>query len=129
MILEGIPNKMPDLTFNALKAKLPANAVTAANGDVLISVKAVMGESSVVIDDQKVGECIAKILDAASLAQNDHNAVNTPKFRSYNAPSTGAPFRNPTTGIYYSTFTYSLSVQIPLNRDTVDAVESTVSDF
>ena len=120
---------MADINFTALASKLPANAITFANGDATVSIKTVMGEASVAASDQKVGEFLAKLLDACGLAQNDHNAVNTPKFRSYNAPATSAPFRNPITGIYASTFTYSLSVNIPLNRDTVDAVETTVSDF
>lgn len=88
-----------------------------------------MGEASVALTDQKIGEFFSKLLDAASNAQTDHNAVATPKFRSYNSPVASAPFRNPTTQIFESTFTYTLSVNIPLNRDSVNAVESTTSAF
>ena len=120
---------MADLTFTALSAKLPANSITSQSGDLLISVKAVMGESSVALTDQKIGEFFSKLLDAAGSAQTDHNAVATPKFRSYNNPVASAPFRNSTTGLYEATFTYTLAVNIPLNRDSVNAVESTTATF
>jgi hypothetical protein len=120
---------MPDLTFTALAAKLPANSITSNSGDLLISVKAVMGEANVALTDQKIGEFFSKLLDAASNAQTDHNAVATPKFRSYNSPVASAPFKNATTQLYEATFTYTLAVNIPLNRDSVNAVESTTSAF
>jgi hypothetical protein len=120
---------MPDLTFTALSAKLPANSITSQSGDLLVSVKAVMGEANVALTDQKIGEFFSKLLDAASNAQIDHNAVATPKFRSYNSPVASAPFKNPTTQLYEATFTYTLSVNIPLNRDSVNAVETTATTF
>lgn len=120
---------MADLTFSSLVSKLPSDAITASGGDVLISVKKVMGESGANLSDQKLGEFLSKILEAASKAQDDWNAVSTPKFRSYNPPSAGTPVRNPTTGEYSATFTYTISVNIPLNRDTVDAVETSVTGF
>jgi hypothetical protein len=120
---------MADLTFTALAAKLPANAITTASGDVLISVKAVMGEASVAMNDQKIGELLSKLFDAASNAQNDYNAVSNPKFRSYNPPVASAPFRNSTTGEYQAAFTYTLTVNVPLNRDSINAVEATTATF
>lgn len=120
---------MPDLTFSNVSAKLPSNSITASDGDVLISVKAVCGESSVNLSDQKLGEFLAKFLEACSKAQTDYNAINTPKFRSYNPPAAGAPFVDSDSGDYYSTFTYTVSVDIPLNRDTAHAVETNVSGF
>lgn len=120
---------MPDLSFNSLAAQLPSGAVTASGGDVLISAKAVMGETSVAIGDQKIGELLAKLLEACSQAQDAYNAVYTPKFRSYNPPSAGTPTRNSTTGEYYSTFTYTMSINVPLNNDIATAVETNVSGF
>lgn len=120
---------MADLTFTALAAKLPANSITSSGGDLLVSVKTVMGEANVALTDQKIGEFFSKLLDAASTAQIDHNAVATPKFRSYNSPVASAPFLNSTTGIYEATFTYTLTVNFPLNKDTVNAVESTATTF
>ncbi|WNZ24845.1 hypothetical protein HJG54_19660 [Leptolyngbya sp. NK1-12] len=120
---------MPDLTFNNVAAKLPANSLTASGGDILISVKAVMGEANVSLSDQKLGEFIAKFLEACSKAQTDHNAINNPKFRSYNPPAAGAPFYDTDTGSYHSTFTYTVSVDIPLDQNVVRAVESTTAGF
>ena len=120
---------MADLSFTALAAKLPANSIVSDSGDLLVSVKAVMNEANVALTDQKIGEFFSKLLDAASAAQTDHNAVQTPKFRSYNSPVASAPFINSTTGTYEATFTYTLSINIPLNRDSVNAVESTTSAF
>lgn len=88
-----------------------------------------MGEASVTLTDQKIGEFLSKLLDAASNAQTDHNAVTSPKFRSYNSPVASAPFRDATTGQYEAAFTYTMSVNIPLNRDSVNAVESTITSF
>lgn len=120
---------MADLTFSALSAKLPAGAITTSGGDLLISAKTVMGETSVSINDQKLGEFFSKLLDAASNAQNDWNAISSPKFRSYNAPSASTPFRDPVTGLYSANFTYTIIVDIPLNRDSVNAVESSTVGF
>lgn len=120
---------MADLTFAALKTKLPEGSITASAGDLLISVQSVMGEASVGLNDQKIGEFFSKILEAASKAQNDWNAINNPKFRSYNSPSTSAPYLDPETGNYVSSFTYTLVVNIPLNRDNVDAVETSSGIF
>ncbi len=120
---------MTDLTFTSLVSKLPANAITASGGDVLISVRAVMGEATVALTDPKIGEFISKFLDAAGAAQNDWNAINNPKYRSYNPPAASTPFRDTTTGLYRATFTYTVSVDIPLNRDQVVAVQASQAGF
>lgn len=120
---------MPDLTFTQVAAQLPANSITLSGSDVVISTRLIMGETTVALADQKIGEFISKLLDACSKAQDAHNASNNPKFRSYNAPSSGTPTRNPTTGEFSSTFTYTVSVNIPLNRNTVDAVETQITGF
>lgn len=120
---------MPDLTFQALQTKLPANSISAASGDLLISVKAVMGEAAVALTEQKLGEFISKLLDAAAAAQNDWNAINNPKFRSYNQPSASVPYIPPNTTTYVATFTYTTTVDIPLNRDVVSAVEAGAVGF
>lgn len=120
---------MPDLTFSNVAAKLPANSITASGGDVMISVRTVMGEANAALSDQKLGEFLAKFLEACSKAQTDYNAINNPKFRSYNPPAAGAPFYDTDTQNYHSTFTYTVSVDIPLNQNEVFAVETNVPSF
>ena len=118
---------MADLTFNQVKATALANAIVAdvANNDVVISLKALMGEASVALADAKVGEALSKLLDACASAQVAYNADagNAKDLRSYPLPSVGTPIRDTTTGVYSSTFTYTTSVAIPLNKDTVAALE------
>ena len=120
---------MADLSFQTLVSKLPAGSLTEAGGNVTISIRAVMGEATVALTDQKIGEFISKFLDACAAAQNDWNAVNNPKFRSYNAPSASTPFLKPGTTQYAASFTYTTTVDIPLNRDVVDAVEASAVGF
>lgn len=83
-----------------------------------------MGEPSVALTDQKVGEFLSKLLEAVSLAQIDYNAATNPTdFRSYPPAVASSPVRNPQTGMYFASFTYTITVQMPLNKDTVDAIE------
>ena len=116
---------MPDLSFTEVQAKLPSGTIVAdtTNNDVKISLKALMNESSVAMADEKVGEAIAKFLDACASAQDDYNTStsNTEDLQSYPAPAAGAPIRN-TLGVYESTFAYTVSVNVPLNRDQIQAV-------
>lgn len=120
---------MADLSFEAIRTKLPANAMVVNGNDVTISLRLVMGEANVALTDKKVGEFVSKFLDACSAAQNDWNAINSPKFRSYNAPSAGTPFLRAGTTQYAASFTYTTTVDIPLNRDQVDAVEASAVGF
>lgn len=120
---------MSDLSFTAIQSKLPSGAMTAASGDITISLKAVMGEASVALTDQKVGEFVSKFLDACAAAQNDWNAINTPKYRSYNVPSASTPYLRSGSTQYSASFTYTTIVDIPLNRDVVDAVEASAVGF
>lgn len=119
---------MADLTLTQLAAVAPANAITldAGNSDVVISLKALMGETGVALSDAKVGEMLSKLLDAASAAQVAYNADagNAKDLRSYPAPTVGTPIKDATSGVYSSTFTYTTSVAIPLNKDTVSALET-----
>lgn len=118
---------MSDLTFTKVAAKLPANSIVAdgANNDVKISLKALMGETSVSLTDEKVGEFISKFLDACSAAQTDFNAdsANTFDLRSYPSPSAGSPIRDSTTGNFSATFTYTVSLSVPLDKNTVNALK------
>lgn len=118
---------MADLTFTQLQAQALAGAIVDdnTNNDVKISLKALMGETAVDLTDTKVGEAISKLLDACSAAQIAYNADagNAKDLRSYPAPSVGTPIKDATSGVYSSTFTYSTSVAIPLNKDTVTALE------
>lgn len=118
---------MADLTFTQVQSKLPAGSITldSANSDVKISLKALMGETAVALNDAKVGELISKFLDACASAQTDYNAnaANPKDLRSYNAPTASAPVRDTTTGAYSSTFNYTVSVQVPLDKNAAVAVE------
>lgn len=118
---------MADLTFTNVAAKLPVGAIVddAANTDVKISLKALMGETSVALTDPKVGEAISKLLDGCANAQTDYNADagNSTDLRSYPTPTAGTPVRNASTGVYSSTFTYTVSVAVPLNRDSAEALQ------
>lgn len=121
---------MADLNFSQVQSKLPSNALVASGSDIVISAKALMGESAVALTDQKIGEFLSKLLDAVSRAQTDYNAASNPTdFRSYPTPVASAPILNPTTGIYYSSFTYTITVQAPLNRDSVEALETAPNSF
>jgi len=114
---------MPDLNFTQLAARLPANSIVSASGDVTISLRAAMGETTVALTDQKVGEALSKLLEAASRAQDDYNAnpSNAQDLRSYPAPSSGAPVRD-STGVWYSVFNYSIAVRMNIDRNFVDAI-------
>ncbi|WP_416671546.1 hypothetical protein [Egbenema bharatensis] len=116
---------MADLSPANVLAKLPANSIIEdlANNDVRISMKAVMGEASVDLDDEKIGEFITKFLDACAAAQVEYNQSPDPDLRSYPNPTASAPIRNATTGEYASTFTYTVSLAIPLDKSVVTALQ------
>ena len=120
---------MADLTLTQLQTAAPANAIVddVANNDVVISLKALMGEATVDLTDAKVGEAISKLLNAAATAQVTYNAANNtgdPDLRSYPRPTAGAPILDTTTGLYTSTFTYTVSVGIPLDLDEITALQT-----
>lgn len=120
---------MTDLRFQDVLAHLPAGAIVfdSANTDVLISLKSLLGESTVTPSDAKVAEAISKFLDGCSKAQSTYNADTSKPtdLRSYNPPTVGVPTAD-SNGVYAATFTYVVSVKIPLNKDSTVAIESQV---
>jgi hypothetical protein len=120
---------MADLNFQELQAQLPVGAIVAdtPNNDILISIKNLIGESTVSLLDPKLSEALSKLLDGCSKAQVVYNAdVTKPNdLRSYNSPTVGVPVPD-STGQYAATFTYVFSVKIPLNKDSTVAVEAQV---
>lgn len=118
---------MADLTFTQLQTAAPVGAIVddAANSDVVISLKALMGEATVDLTDAKVGEALAKLLNSCASAQATYNGANAsgdPDLRSYPRPTAGAPILDAATGLYTSTFTYTVSVGIPVNLDNTSAL-------
>jgi hypothetical protein len=113
-----------DLTLAQLDAQLPASAMTVSGSDVIISLKDLMGETSVALADAKVSEFISKLLDACAKAQNVYNAANAtndPDLNSFPSPIAGIPTQD-TAGDWFTTFTHTVNVQVPLNRNETTGV-------
>ena len=116
---------MADLLLSQLDLQLPAAAMVEAGGDVTISLKALMGETAVSLTDAKVSEFVSKLLDACSKAQtayNSSNATADADLNSFPAPIAGVPIQNATTGEWYSAFTHTVSVNVPLSRNDTTGV-------
>lgn len=114
---------MPDLSFNQVDDNLPAGAIIddAANTDVKISVKALLGEPAVSLADGKISEFVSKFLDACSKAQSSYNTAQAVDLNSYPAPIPGIPVQDDQ-GNWYATFTHTVSVNVPLNRNETSGV-------
>lgn len=116
---------MADLTLAQLDAQLPAAAMTEASGDVTISLKALTGETAVALADMKVSEVVSRLLDGCAKAQelyNSSNGANDADLNSFPAPIAGVPVQDPTTGEWYSAFTHTVSVSVPLSRTETTGV-------
>jgi hypothetical protein len=116
---------MADLTLSQLDAQLPADAMVAAGGDVMISLKALMGEDAVALNDAKVSEFVSKLLDACSKAQalyNSANANGDADLNSFPSPIAGIPVQDAVSGFWYSSFTHTVSVNVPLSRNETTGV-------
>jgi hypothetical protein len=115
---------MADLLLSQLDAQLPAAAMVEASGDVTISLKALMGESAVALTDAKVSEFVSKLLDACSKAQvayNAGNGANDADLNSFPSPIAGIPIQDEA-GEWYSSFTHTVSVNVPLSRNDTTGV-------
>ena len=114
---------MADLTFTILADQLPANAIVedGANNDVTISLKALMGETAVVLTDEKVSEAISKLLSGASAAQAAYNGTDPAPANPLNG------FPNPTRanpvtlgdGSIVSVKTHTVRVAVPLQESEI----------
>ncbi|NJO51975.1 MAG: hypothetical protein HC840_24060 [Leptolyngbyaceae cyanobacterium RM2_2_4] len=112
-----------DLTFANLEAALPPGSVVddVATNDIKISLKALMGEAAVDFADPKVSEAISKLLDGCAKAQTAFNAASATDLNSYPAPTPGIPTQD-ADGNWYASFTHSVTVNIPLNRNETSGV-------
>lgn len=112
---------MADLTFQFLDNELPTGAVTFSADDVVISVKTLIGEATVGLNDEKVSEFVSKLLAACAAAQttyNDGSPANA--LTSFPAPTLGAP-RSLSTGETVTTRTHTVSVVAPISLDDISA--------
>ncbi|MGJ3253694.1 MAG: hypothetical protein ACFE0J_21545 [Elainellaceae cyanobacterium] len=107
---------MPDFSFDLLRQKLPTNAIVSdgANSDVVVSLKALMGESSVGLTDTKVGEAVHKLLLACQQAQSTHNETATPAMNAFPTVTPGTA-RQGSDGNWYSTFNHTVAIRVPLD--------------
>jgi hypothetical protein len=116
---------MADLTFAQLDAQLPASAMTVSGSDVIVSLKDLMGESAVALADAKVSEFVSKLLDACAKAQTAYNAANGANdadLNSFPSPIAGIPTQDAVTGDWLTTFTHTVSVNVPLSRNETTGV-------
>ncbi|NJL39029.1 MAG: hypothetical protein HC833_21840 [Leptolyngbyaceae cyanobacterium RM1_406_9] len=112
-----------DLTFANLETAVPSGAIfrDETNSDIKISLKALMGENAVNWGDAKVSEAISKLLDGCSKAQTAFNAASATDLNSYPAPTPGIPTQD-ADGNWYASFTHTVTVNIPLNRNETSGV-------
>jgi hypothetical protein len=116
---------MADLLLSQLDAQLPAAAMTVSGSDVVISLQALMGETAVALTDAKVSEFISKLLDACAKAQVVYNAANASgdaDLNSFPSPIAGIPIQDSISGEWYSSFTHTVSVNVPLSRNETTGV-------
>ena len=104
-----------DLTFDELNNILGGAAISHSGDDIIISVKAVTGDTKAALTNDGVIECMYKLTEACAAAQNAANEAleNGEKLNSF----TGGSFSPPADG--YVTVTRSQTVRIPLNTATV----------
>lgn len=112
-----------DLSFAALDQALPDGAIVedVPNNDVKISLKVLMNEANVALGDSKVSEAVSKLLDACAKAQVAFNTASPVDLNSYPFPTPGIPTQD-SDGNWFATFTHTVSVTIPLNRDQTSGV-------
>jgi hypothetical protein len=112
-----------DLTFGDLEDNTPPGSIIidAANNDIRISLKALMGEAAVAMADAKVSEAISKLLDSCAKAQVAFNAASATDLNSYPSPTPGIPTQD-ANGNWYASFTHTVTVNIPLNRNETSGV-------
>jgi hypothetical protein len=107
---------MADLTLQNVLAKLPASSMTETADDVTISLKTLMGETAVQLDDEKVAEFLTKLLGACSQAQVDYNAANETNLTGYPNPTFGTPTTD-ASGNVFARRTHTIAVSVPVDVD------------
>ena len=117
----GVKKNMADITFQYLDNALPTGAVTASADDVVISVKTLIGEATVGLNDEKVSEFVSKLLSACAEGQSAFNATSPPNtITSYPSPTLGAPRQLPT-GNTVTSRTHTVTVVAPVSLDDISA--------
>ncbi|MEM6836891.1 MAG: hypothetical protein AAF609_08540 [Cyanobacteria bacterium P01_C01_bin.120] len=107
---------MADLTIQNLVDKLPAGSATETADDVTISLKALTGDASVQLADEKTAECMTKLLGAAAAAQVDYNAGNEENLTGYPNPTFGTPTVD-SNGNVFARRTHTIAVAVPVDLD------------
>lgn len=110
-----------DLSYANLQAALPTGAITVQGDDLLISVRAVLGEPTVALNNAKVSEFIAKLLEGTSQAQESFNRSNSVDLNSYPRPVPGIPQRRED-GSWNVTLTYTVAIQAPVDLNLASAM-------
>ena len=110
-----------DLTFANLQAALPEGALTVQGNDILISIRSITGETATALNDAKVSEFIAKLLEGTSQAQETFNRASSSDLNSFPRPIPGIPQRDDS-GNWYTALTYTTTVRVPLNLNETSAM-------
>lgn len=87
----------------------------------MISIKAVTGENTAALNDAKVSEFIAKLLEGTSQAQDTFNRGSSSDLNSFPRPIPGIPLRDDD-GNWYTALTYTTTVRVPLNLNETSAM-------
>ena len=112
---------MADLTLQQLADAAPEDAITVSGSDVVISLGTLTGESTLSLTDEKVGEALSKLLQAAADAQTEYNQTASAQLNSYPTPTLGTPIADDS-GQFFSTKTHTVTIQAPLNLDEITGV-------
>lgn len=116
-----------DLTFQELKAALPANGVVVSNGTtalpagVYINAGAVAGQTIDELTDTGVVETFVKLLNGANKAQTDANVNLTAgnRLNAFATPTFSNPTLDATSGQYTASITLAVTGRAPLNLDSL----------
>ena len=109
---------MADLTLAQLQAALPEDALTIASGAATLDLNLLTGETTLAGTDEKVGECIIKLLRGVSAAQVTYNTANpNAQLNSYPAGNYGIPIEDE--GEISATYTQTVTALVPLVLDEI----------
>jgi hypothetical protein len=113
---------MAQITFTDLAAQLPVGTLTETVDDVQISLKALMGETSVQLADDKVIELMAKLGQAGYNSQVAFNAVvGNDDISAFSAPFPGSIVT--IAGVLYVPIQQSFNFISPVGIDAAIGVQ------
>lgn len=105
------------LTFENLATKLPAGTFTETADDVTLSLKTLMGLTSVQLADTQVVNAAHDFLTGCANAQTDYNSGNSPAMNTFNSPTySGAVLRPDGERWTNATFTVVTSSPVDFSR-------------